>query len=74
MVYCTMTGKQKNKKNEPPVNGSYLTETTRRSVKSIAIRRLGWDKISLRQESQSAIIIYSFNKYVLNTFDVLEFG
>lgn len=41
-------------------------------MKSIDIRRLGWDKISLRQESQSAVIIYSFNKYLLNTSSVLD--
>lgn len=63
---------QDRQKNEPSANGSYLTETMWHSVKSLAIRRLGWGKISLRQESQSAVIIYSLNKYMWNTFYVLE--
>ena len=48
---CTMTNKK------PSVNVSYLTEATWHRKKGTGIRRLGWDKISLRQESQSAGII-----------------
>lgn len=50
----------------------FLTGLKQHGIKSRDIMRLGWDKISLRQESQSAVIIYSFNKYLLNTFSVLD--
>lgn len=42
------------------------------SIKSVAVRRLGWDKIRLRQESQSAVTIYSFTKYAWNRVYVLD--
>lgn len=35
------------------------------SIKSMCVRRPGWDPISLRQESQSAVEIYPFNKKLL---------
>ena len=58
--------------NKPSVNVSYLTEATWHRKKSIGIWRLGWDKMSLRQENQSAVIIHSVNKYLLNTFYMLD--
>lgn len=35
------------------------------SIKSICVRRPGWDPIRLRQESQSAVEIYPFDKNLL---------
>lgn len=39
--------------------------STQHRMRSMGVRRPGWDPISLRQESQSAVEMYPFNKNLL---------